>query len=1275
MAAGLAVGAAKMNLPLHAPGFLGLGEETPEVKAAKEAAAAAVKIADAADAANKAADLAYQPFESHLKDGTFLSATGPAEGEGGTTATSVVKAVANDWADDKAGGPVAIAAHKKALEAIGEGSKVGPPAVAATGAYADLEKAETALPTAEPLSDDVKAAKKAIAEAKGRLGAAAKKGGDRRKALGGQLSGFVSSMTTLGKAYDKEIKLWQALDAGGAGDPISKRFVEGGRYLSAYHDFLVEAAGGRALWIGAHKKIEESAEDLGKEIKGDDLTTEKLLLDDQAAFESLDGRYGPLLTRWAVTGMTLSENAATALRDFYSDPRANAESFEKARSKTEAFVAAFDATAPAWPGFAKRRGFKADHGATVGYGALEAATNPLRSRIADFQDARAGNADLFVSDQISLYYFTDVNRLMKALNPGVRSVAAPGTAGDDYELVRKQLRQREVEMRDAYDRIAGLTTRLINLTVDLENAKTALKTAKTRKDLYTSNLDTRTKEKAKTDEEVKRLTTTPPPSDFTPDKLEKAKARQKKAEDALTQAQADSDQANTEFNDAQTLVNTNLNEKNGLPAQIHDAEVAGTTASTLLKEKRNQLSSLAVDENKAFALARDNQPFLQADANAFSSDPAKRVYLYAYNDSKTLFIRGLPDDVAAVKDMIADFDRPTPQARITLWTLQMNVQSSRSGRSQLGNAMEKVEKRLSEMRRLTAMATSMLRDEINIEVQRSEFEHSREYMNTDGDRQRFARYEFYQREVQEELGFFKNYAKDQPSVFYFTRWILPDPAATTTLGEALMVMSLGSEDHRLAIANRFRKRLWTALKDDKYFDQEGLNLNCDEIFKRFFRVMNLDKPVGDGWPSNNPSGHPSHPGLQQSRPPAGMTAYQMEITRALKRAAMQRIADRAPDLIRMYHRFVCERRDTYESFRKILHFPFGNPKAREYVALEELYKGLYGPIGGVPNPLIDAVYFFAPALLWLREEFGVTEPLYSSLGDSMTQEQLDSPAFDAKVRRAIQKAYPKAQANARIAAADEMLKEMLIAVEDDVDEMFVQPSLKALRRDMRAPGLDVSVIERTSLLATNRAVGRVEPKASATLDLAGEQNLIEAAKQLSTVVKAVQTSNLPGILDSLNSLNKEPKSELYALFSGNEFKVTPIFDPSGQALRFQFDYVAQTDIRDPDGTKNPQLPRVDRHSVNAIVQLSNLELREISRFETDTKLGVPTKQWGGIPLLNQIPKLQELPIIGWFSRRNGQAAVSQHSMIFAQTAMYPPIGDISELLTGSVAIPPLVSGG
>ena len=248
-----------------------------------------------------------------------------------------------------------------------------------------------------------------------------------------------------------------------------------------------------------------------------------------------------------------------------------------------------------------------------------------------------------------------------------------------------------------------------------------------------------------------------------------------------------------------------------------------------------------------------------------------------------------------------------------------------------------------------------------------------------------------------------------------------------------------------------------------------------------------------------------------------------------------------------------------------------------------------------------------------------------------------------------------------------MLDVFTKAVEDDIDREYVQPMLRTLRERLKKTGIGFGVIQRTSVLATNRLVARVDPRATAELAVGQETNLIQGLQQISQMTLAAQTGGVSGALGAFKTLaNEKDGAEIYGITSGSAFQVTPIFDPTGQALRFKFDFVDTTLVREPRGTTNPRLPRIERHTVNTEVQLANLEIREVSRFESDSKIGIPTTYKGGLPLLKDIPGIRPVPFIGWFIRRKGSNAIAQRSLIFAQTTMSPTIGDILDLLDTSL---------
>jgi hypothetical protein len=316
----------------------------------------------------------------------------------------------------------------------------------------------------------------------------------------------------------------------------------------------------------------------------------------------------------------------------------------------------------------------------------------------------------------------------------------------------------------------------------------------------------------------------------------------------------------------------------------------------------------------------------------------------------------------------------------------------------------------------------------------------------------------------------------------------------------------------------------------------------------------------------------------------------------------------------------------------------------------------------------NAVDALLPILNILYNECGIAP------GDILNQRKrkYEDIVFDGSVIRFMRVRNPLSEippktcrvqaSNARVAAADGLLNEFTKAFEDDLHREFIEPMLERLRVDLRKKGVGVGVIQRTSVLATNRLIARVDPRATAELELGEETNILQAVQQLAQLTLAAQSGGPLGVLGTFGAqAGDERPPEVYGLTTGNTFQVTPIFDPTGQALRFRFDFVGSTRIRDPNDTVNPRLPRIERHTVNTEVQLSNMEIREVSRFDSNARLGLPVRTSGGIPIIKDLPGMDRVPILGWFVRRTGKAAVTQQSIIFAQTTMSPTIGDILDL--------------
>lgn len=295
-------------------------------------------------------------------------------------------------------------------------------------------------------------------------------------------------------------------------------------------------------------------------------------------------------------------------------------------------------------------------------------------------------------------------------------------------------------------------------------------------------------------------------------------------------------------------------------------------------------------------------------------------------------------------------------------------------------------------------------------------------------------------------------------------------------------------------------------------------------------------------------------------------------------------------------------------------------------------------------------------------------------------------AHAAGLQRSARSRFTKANES----AVNLAFRNYLEQVNRDLTEAYVKPAFREINDRLIKEKLGVGVMQETSILASNRLAARVDPRGSAQLAVGEERNVLEAARQLTSLFgiagKSLATgatgkvSALAGgplgaaastiqtaqdVFNALDQLPRDAQPTVYGIATGNLFQVTPVIDPSGQALRFRFDLVSATQIREPDDTIDPMLPRIERHSVNTEVHLADQEIRLISQFQANSRLGIGTQRSGGIPVLKYIPGVREVPLIGWFVRRGGRAAQTQQSFIFCQTTMYPTLSEVLDVAVQS----------
>ena len=833
----------------------------------------------------------------------------------------------------------------------------------------------------------------------------------------------------------------------------------------------------------------------------------------------------------------------------------------------------------------------------------------LKGALADLQDALGGNAEEFQADQVSLFYFTDVPRLMQVLNPATQEIGGIAGLRARAEDARRSLNAADVKVADAQAEVNTLQRRLEQLREELRLARAQLLSADNLLLSQTRRLED--------------LRSRP-----NPDNPRIARETQRQED-----LQRDRDAANENANTLQ-------DEQNGLPAQIRDAQARLTEAQQEVRRRRTDALLLAQTESELFAQARDNTPFFYAPAVGTSTDPARRVLMYAFGDSKTVFLRGNSEDLDTVKTMIAIFDRPAPQARMSLWALELNSTADESGTKKFNKALEIIEDELSATRARIAGSVSFLRDCINAEVNRVAMDKlvSLDRL-ADSSQLRWARMHVYQREVLIRLGFDPNAGIPTGSRIGVTKFTLADPAGTTTLGEALMVLSLANPDSRRRIIQAYTSGLRARLDA----------LGVPEL------PLNRRSGSPHGYPTQpsqwfaitqRATGNDLEPASQYPGRPTlyALSSSQQELIRAITRAALPHALERLRVLVKSLERL----EEQIQSLEPL----------KQQTSTAALAKRDINKAETQRENLLD--HEITPILEWLWREFQIMPS--AALSSSPTASAMSAIVKETR-EAATASLDPLRTANARVAAADQMLKEIIIAFEDDLDLHFIQPMLSRLRKRLvDEKGIGVGVIQRTSVLATNRLQARVDARGSAQLAVGDTQNILGAFQQLGQLIASGQAGGPLGILSGLNRLPQGDTTELYGLTTNGTFQLTPIFDPSGQALRFKLDQVFANLVREPDGTVNPQLARIERHTVNTEVQLSNLELREVSRFNSNSRIGLPVRKFGGIPILNNIPYVREVPLIGWFVRKSGKSAVTQQSLIFGQTTIYPTIGDILDLL-------------
>ncbi|MEZ6088460.1 MAG: hypothetical protein R3C05_10625 [Pirellulaceae bacterium] len=294
---------------------------------------------------------------------------------------------------------------------------------------------------------------------------------------------------------------------------------------------------------------------------------------------------------------------------------------------------------------------------------------------------------------------------------------------------------------------------------------------------------------------------------------------------------------------------------------------------------------------------------------------------------------------------------------------------------------------------------------------------------------------------------------------------------------------------------------------------------------------------------------------------------------------------------------------------------------------------------------------------------------------------------------------------AHTANIDNYLKRLTTALDDDFNTQFYFTTFRNVREASQFRNDEFGQTETTNVLANNREFAKVSPSATMEFDLPKRDILIkeglDAALAIYNDVGALVNdpnllalassqsgnsaadigagaagglSSVRNVLPGLSSQTEEgilaqnagsrprfesnvekliPDPAIYKFETGTGFEIRPVIEPDGQAVVIDFNYMYTTNVREPVRADEKHLGRVKRHFIDTDVQLSNFELREVSRYVVALKA---ERSGQGVPLL------EDLPLVGFLWRPVTEREKSlQQNIIMAQATIFPTLFDLMGL--------------
>ncbi len=221
------------------------------------------------------------------------------------------------------------------------------------------------------------------------------------------------------------------------------------RGLPAFTDVLEQMYEARPAWVRLAKSDALTSVTVRKTAVAAAQTTADCVDSDLKAISTN-------LAGWVIA-LSLSsadpkKKGAAAVTSVLMDPGANSKDASAAQKDANQALARINAVLSVWPRLSvalkEQPAINTDDLAN-NIATLSADGRSLQTLVARLADALAGDMSNFVTDHVRLYYFTDVDRLMRTLNPASYQVGGLAEAQVQAAAQRKELAAAEFDLADA----------------------------------------------------------------------------------------------------------------------------------------------------------------------------------------------------------------------------------------------------------------------------------------------------------------------------------------------------------------------------------------------------------------------------------------------------------------------------------------------------------------------------------------------------------------------------------------------------------------------------------------------------------------------------------------------------------------------------------------------------------------------------------------------------------------------------------------------------------